>query len=183
VLFGRYRDALWELPVNWIVSSRLDTPSAPADAFFDRSITMSPWPAERLAEFVSLRAPELAGPGVDAVLTALAPLQPGQALSAVQSFLMAEDPDDLADRLIDERRMVTELPDRLRSLYDALTSLGPTHASDARLLEEVGVSRSRITHGLKELEDLHLVDAERVGRRVRYRPRLTSLLTGSTRGR
>lgn len=65
VLFGRYRDALWELPVTWVVTSRSRAPEPPADAFFDQVIELAPWGQERLSQLARLRAPEAWGEGFD----------------------------------------------------------------------------------------------------------------------
>ena len=48
VLFGRYRDSLWDLPLTWVVAGRRSAPPPPADAFFDRILKLAPWPPERI---------------------------------------------------------------------------------------------------------------------------------------
>ena len=58
------------------------------------------------------------------------------------------------------------------------TQAGPTHAGDEWLLDALGVSRSRVVHGLKELESLGLLQAKRDGRRVLYSSRSYLLLAG-----
>lgn len=167
-LFGRYRDVLWELPFTWVVSSRDAVPEPPADAFFDRVVELTAWTPEQVDELVARRAPEVGSHQLDRFLDVLRPTTPRQAIMAVQSFVLASDPDEFVRLIGLERRVVGGLPDRLHALYEALTDLGPTHAGDEQLLEVLGVSRSRVTHGLKELEQLELVVPQRNGRRVSY---------------
>ena len=50
VLFGRYRDRLWESPlVRWVVASRLQALPSPADAFFDRVVELGEFSDEAAA--------------------------------------------------------------------------------------------------------------------------------------
>jgi len=175
-VFGRYRDALWELPLTWVVSSRGAAPEPPADAFFDRVVELTPWSIEQVGSLVQKRAADLASKQLDQLLEILGPTSPRQAIMALQAFQLSTDPDELIEVIDLERHLVSQLPDRLRDLYEALTHFGPTHASDEQLLEELGVSRSRVTHGLKELEELRLVQPERSGRRVRYRTLMSVIL-------
>lgn len=169
VIFGRYRDQLWESRLNWVVSSRIGALEPPADSFFDRIITLSPLSETQLGELVHRRTAHLADKEIDALLELIAPAHPLEAILALQAVLLSSDPKDVLEAIALERDRVHGLPDRLRLLYQALSAVGPTHAGDARLLERTGTSRTRATHGLKELETLALVIAERDGRKVLYR--------------
>ena len=177
VLFGRYRDALWELPLTWIVASRLASPPRPADAFFDRSIQLDPWPIGRIQRLIETRMPDWSAEWCADVAATLGPATPTQALLDLQSLALGGDQTALIAALADDRSQVAELPDRLRKFYAALCQAGPTHAGDEWLLETAGVTRSRVVHWLKELEALGLVEAERDGRRVNYTARRYSYLS------
>ncbi len=177
VLFGRYRDALWELPLTWIVASRLASPPRPADAFFDRSIQLDPWPIRRIQRLIETRMPDWSAGWCADVAATLGPATPTQALLDLQSLALGGDQTALIAALADDRSQVAELPDRLRKFYAALCQAGPTHAGDEWLLETAGVTRSRVVHWLKELEALGLVEAERDGRRVNYTARRYSYLS------
>ena len=96
----------------------------------------------------------LANKEADALLQLIAPAHPLEAILALQAVLLSSDPNDVLEAIALERDRVHGLPDRLRLLYQALSAVGPTHAGDARLLERTGTSRTRATHGLKELEGL-----------------------------
>ncbi len=177
VLFGRYRDALWELPLTWIVASRLASPPRPADAFFDRSIQLDPWPIRRIQRLIETRMPDWSVGWCADVAATLGPATPTQALLDLQSLALGGDQTALIAALADDRSQVAELPVRLRKFYAALCQAGPTHAGDEWLLETAGVTRSRVVHWLKELEALGLVEAERDGRRVNYTARRYSYLS------
>ena len=176
VLFGRYRDALWELPLTWIVTSRRSSPASPADAFFDRCIQLEPWSEGRVQRLIETRIPDWPAEWCADVATTLAPATPTQALLDLQTLALGGDQTELIGALAQEGAQVAELPDRLCRLYAALSQAGPTHAGDEWLLEAVGVTRSRVVHCLKELEALGLVEAEREGRRVNYTTRRHSYL-------
>ena len=177
VLFGRYRDALWELPLTWIVASRRANPPRPADAFFDRSVQLEPWSEGRIRRLIETRMPDWPAEWCADVGAILGPATPTQALLDLQSLALGGDRTALIAALADDRSRVAELPDRLRKFYLALCQAGPTHAGDEWLLEAVGVTRPRVVHWLKELEALGLVEAERDGRRVNYTARRFSYLS------
>ena len=165
VLFGRYRDSLWDLPLTWIVAGRRSAPPPPADAFFDRVLQLAPWPLEQIQELIGLRVPQWPADWRDEVASILAPATPSQVLLDLQTLVLSSNQTELLQWLSDERAQASSLPGRLRGLYEALNQAGPTHAGDEWLLDALGVSRSRVVHGLKELESLGLVRGERDGRR------------------
>ena len=177
-LFGRYRDTVWDLPLTWIVAGARSAPPSPSDAFFDRVIRLLPWPRERVRKLIELRVPQWPAHTCDEVAAILAPATPTRALLDLQALVLTRDRPELLQSFVDERAQASHLPDRLRGLYEVLNQSGPTYAGDEWLLDTLGVSRSRIVHGLKELEALGLVQAERDGRRVLYTSRLRSLLSG-----
>ena len=170
VLFGRYRDRLWESPgVTWIVASRHATPPAPADAFFDRTVVLAPFTAEAGGALLERRAPEIPEDLRDQLVAAIGNAQPVFWMLAAQRLALAdESPDSLIAALAAQRAISNELPDRQRDLYRAVEDLGPVHAGNEELLERVGASRPWTVTALKELEEAGLVQSERDGRRVLY---------------
>ena len=179
VIFGRYRDRLWDVPLNWVVSSRIGALEPPADAFFDRTITLTLLNEAELRELIGHRTAHLADKEADELVAMIAPAHPLEAILALQAVLLAENPNDVLSAIALERERVHGLPDRLQRLYQALSAVGPTHAGDERLLERTGTSRTRATHGLKELEKLALVTAQRDGRKVLYRTLRNALVHSS----
>lgn len=178
VLFGRYRDTIWDLPLTWIVAGGRSAPPQPSDAFFDRVVRLAPWPRKRVKRLVELRVPQWPAGACDDVAAILAPATPTRALLDLQALVLTRDRPELLRSFVDERAQASRLPGRLRDLYEVLNQSGPTYAGDEWLLDALGVSRSRIVHGLKELEAMGLVRSEREGRRVLYMSRLHSLLSG-----
>ena len=179
VLFGRYRDSIWDLPLTWMVASRGTGPPPPADSFFDRVARLAPWTSAQLRELVELRIPEWRADWGDEVASILAPASPSRAMLALQALVLSRNPTDTLRSIAAERQRAKGLPRRLRDLYDALNQAGSAHAGDERLLDAVDVSRSRIAHGLNELETMGFVTAERNGRRVLYATNLHLLLLGA----
>lgn len=178
VLFGRYRDSMWDLPLKWMVACRASAPPPPADSFFDRASLLDPWGDAEIRELIELRIPKWRNDWCDEVASVLAPATPAQAMLALQALVLSRDKSGLLGSVADDRSRATMLPHRLRALYETLNLAGPAHAGDPRLVTAMNVSRSRVAHGLNELELLGFVKAERDGRRVRYRTRLHSLLDG-----
>lgn len=178
-VFGRYRDTLWEFPFRWIVAGRRRTPLDPASSFFDRAMWLKPWSRQQLSELIALRAREWSPTRRAEAVSVLNPATPLQAVLGLQAFELAADSRGLLESLEVELARIRVLPDRLRRLYDALDHLGPIHAGDPALLDALGLSRSRITQGLRELEELGLVESQRVSRRVEYCTRRAALLRGA----
>lgn len=171
-LFGRLRDGLWELPIQWVVAGTSASLDAPADTFFDTVTELVPFDQEGLRELLRLRAasgtPEegsLLMNTADSVLDAIAPCTPRRALTVLRDLYLSDDLLDATRQLENLKSARADLKPTANRLVDALIHHGPTHAGDAQLLEEVGVTRSRVVQLLAELEADGLVTAQREGRR------------------
>ncbi len=171
-LFGRLRDGLWELPLQWVVAGTSASLDPPADTFFDTVVELLPFDHEGLRELLRLRAasgtPEegsLLMKTADSVLDAVAPCTPRRALTVLRDLYLSDDLLDATRQLEDLQSARASLKPTANRLVDALIHYGPTHAGDEQLLEEVGVTRSRVVQLLAELEADGLVAARREGRR------------------
>ena len=171
-LFGRLRDELWELPVQWAVAGSAASLDPPADTFFEAVVELPLLDRGSLRELVRRRAdnsaPEeastlnsLAGSVIDSV----APCTPRHALAALRGVCLADDATEAASRLAGLRSARAGLTPTADKLLDALLHHGPTHAGDEKLLAEVGVTRSRVVQLLAQFEAADLVTARREGRR------------------
>ena len=170
-LFGRLRDELWELQIQWVVagSSSLDPP---ADTFFDVVVELVPFDHNGLEELVRRRAtsgtPEegrLLLSRAEPVIESVAPCTPRRALSVLRDFYLSDDLAEATRDLASLQSARASLKPTANKLLDALIHHGPTYAGDAELLAEVGVTRSRVVQLLAELEADGLVIAQRAGRR------------------
>ena len=184
VLFGRYRDRLWESPnLTWVVASRHRAPAPPADAFFDRILELGPFTPADGAALLDVRAPWMPAETREHLVAAIGPAQPVFWMLAAQSLAIAEtEPDTMIAALVAQQDIAEGLPNRLRVLYEALVELGPAHAGDAELLDRVGASRPWVATGLKELEELGLVRSERDGRRMLYETLRNRLVHSAAHG-
>jgi len=169
-LFGRYRDRLWESPqLTWVVASRHAAPPAPADAFFDRIVSLGAFTHAETVKFLELRTPWIDDSARRRLAEGLGAAQPITLMLMAQQLAVTDtDVDTLLDALAEQRRQTAELPDRLRNLYNALVEVGPVHAGDQELHQRIGASRPWIATGLKELEELGLAQTEKDGRRKLY---------------
>lgn len=171
VLFGRYRDRLWDRSpqVRWVVASRHRFPPPPADAFFDRVVELGPFPPLVGADLLEKRVPETPAEVRRQLAAVVGAAQPVFWMMVAQRLALAtEAPDTIIAALAAQRAAGQQLDSRLRTLYETLRELGPVHAGDRELLERVRASRPWVVTRLKELEANGLVRSERDSRRVLY---------------
>lgn len=178
--FAALRDTWWAAPQRFLVAVRPEDAGAwldrPADVFFDR-VELSPLSKEATDGLLQRRVRGLdAGQGallethIDELVTVTPARHPGPVLAAARSLVAAAHPEAYLAALRRQAQAVQGLSDRHHALLDALRRLGPTSASDPRLIEEVGVSRSRLVQLLGDLRDLGLVrEAGRDGRRLLHK--------------
>ena len=171
-LFGRLRDALWELPIQWVVAGAASSLDPPADTFFDAVVELLPFDHEDLRVLVRRRAasgtPEegrLLLSRAEPIIESVAPCTPRRALSVLRDLYLSDDLAEATRDLTNLQSARTSLKPTANKLLDALIHHGPTYAGDAELLAEVGVTRSRVVQLLAELEADGLVIAQREGRR------------------
>lgn len=188
-LFGRLRDEMWELPVQWVVTGTAANLEAPADSFFDTVIRLPLFEVEALHELISRRADsgtpaekvaleKVAGPVLDAV----APCTPRQALSAIRDVYLSDDFERASKELAKVGEARARLTGTAAKVLDSLMAHGPTHAGDERLLADVGVTRSRVVQVLGDLEVEGLVDSEREGRKQIYAAFPGTVISGRSAG-
>ena len=171
-LFGRWRDGLWEMPIQWVAAGSASSLDPPADTFFDAVVALLPFDEEGLRELVRRRAasgtPEegsLLMSRAEPVIESVAPCTPRRALSVLRDLYLSDDLAEATRDLANLRSARESLKPTANKLLDALIHHGPTHAGDEQVLEEVGVTRSRVVQLLAELEADGFVIAQRVGRR------------------
>ena len=171
-LFGRLRDGLWELPIQWVVAGSASSLDPPADTFFDAVVGLLPFDHEGLQELVRRRAASgtpqeesLLMSVADSVTETVAPCTPRRALSVLRDLYLSDDLAEATSQLANLQSARASLKPTANKLLDALIHYGPTYAGDVDLLAEVGVTRSRVVQLLAELEADGLVIAQRAGRR------------------
>ncbi|MXW76141.1 MAG: AAA family ATPase [Acidimicrobiaceae bacterium] len=174
-LFGRWRDSVWELPIQWVVTGTSAYLEPPADSFFDVAVELTQFDCSSLEKMVQFRAESGTSEErrdlqqlADSALASLAPCTPRAALSVIRDLYLSEDREREASELQDLSAVRAGLKATPAKVLDALVVHGPTHAGDDQLLAEVNVTRSRVVQVLAELEAKGLVAAERVGRRKLY---------------
>lgn len=176
-LFGRWRDDMWQVPLQWVVAGTTPHLDPPADAFFDIVVELAPLDHKSLQELVRRRAasgnPEEEAQLLAAsasVLHTIAPCTPRRALAVLRDLYLSGDASEVVSGLVRMAEARARLKPTANKVLEALLAHGPAHAGDERLLAEVGVTRSRVVQVLAELEAEGLVMAERVGRRKIFIP-------------
>ena len=180
-LFGRLRDEVWELGWTWVVAGRLDRRDdylkPPADAFFDDEIVLGPMEPKQARQLVAVRL--ASATSAELVHVAWIRERLGQIVErsdGVPRRLLAAARDTLLStseqtQTIDNALATAACLGKTElSAMHYLLSEGPTSASDAAFLSDLGVSRSRATQVLRRLEALNLVVGTEI-RAARGRPR------------
>jgi DNA-binding MarR family transcriptional regulator len=165
-IFGRMRDSVWRTPHTWAVAidsnDRATLQKPPADAFFDNVAVLEPWSSENLVALLWRRlGGEDASQSLVRNAAAAAGGNPREALRAVQDAILHDrDPAELSGRrskLLDE---ASELGRSHGMLMAELLDRGQASPSDDDLQAALGLTRSRLTHLLRQLLEKSLVVAE-----------------------
>jgi DNA-binding MarR family transcriptional regulator len=181
-VFGRMRDAVWQLPHRWLVAidndDRATVLKPPADTFFDIVIELKPLPVERLMSILHNRTDELT-PKLLSQIAADARGNPRAAIRAANNALVHGG--DAADELSARARLLDAAAQIGRPqgmLMAELLDLGQASPSDEALLDRLGLTRARVSTLLQQLLEADLVEStversDRPGRpRTVYRPAL-----------
>lgn len=172
-LFGRRRDAVWELPHTWVVSGnareRTEYLRPPADAFFDVVVDMEELSEDDAAELLRRRARAAREHDADAaalldvapdLASRTAPRTPRRLLAAARAALLAGgDPRDAVAGLHALHARAAEVGRPAAVLLAELTGAGAVSASDEWLQERLGWTRARLVQVLRQLEEQGLVTA------------------------
>lgn len=178
-VFGRFRDEMWQLPVQWVVATTAGDVTnllkPPADAFFDTRIDLRPLDRQEAVEL--LRARLDAAPGATSgIRDALQELvdgvrvkQPRSLIGALRAAALSDAPaHQVASRRARLEQRAAALGRGEAMLFSELQALGPVHAGDPELLDRLGVTRPRVVQLLGRLEQAGLVSSQRDGRRKVY---------------
>ncbi len=175
-LFGRLRDELWQVPLTWVVAaSESDAGpllSPPADAFFDVVLDLEPLPRDAQRTILEARA----GSQGKKIAAQLDEGNTRRLIALARDAIEGgAQPSEVVQALARRDAEVARLGRAASMLMAELESLGPTSASDERLLSRLGWTRTRAVQVLRELEKNGLVTSSMVkgeaGRpRKLYRP-------------
>jgi len=179
-LFGRFRDALWQLPYQWVVAGLLVRRSEylepPADSFFDSIVELGSL-SEEDARSLLRRRIETAGDSEDAHLLERSMEQivkgtvertPGALLAGARATLLRGAPASAFAELVELRTRASAMGRGHAMVFGELEAMAPVHAGDERLLQRLGYTRPRIVQILKDLEKDGVVESRREGRRQMY---------------
>lgn len=170
-LFGQLRDELWSLPATWVVAARTSEQAvylrSPASAFFESIVVVEPLPEKAAMQLLKRRT---ADAEIDSsLLREIAAVADGRPalliLLARQTLLEGRSLGDALGAQDERAQRVRQLGDAAGRLVAFIEANGPVSASDARMLSELGWTRSRATQVLRQLEQAGLAEVsnERVG--------------------
>ncbi len=152
-VFGVLRDDLWELGVQWVVTSVEEGTqillAPPADAFFDLTVQMRPLTRSEAHDLVKLRTGrELEVP--NRIYMHDDAWQPRDLLRVV-ALADPEQWESLTQRRAWQQSEISKLGRPASMLAEILRALGPVSPSDERVLNQTGWTRSRVSQVLRQL--------------------------------
>ncbi len=185
-LFGRLRDELWALELQWVSSGLLDEQGVllapPADAFFEQVVPLAPFDEHEIERMLQLRTSDESLPTeVQREIARLSEGTPARALALTRQALHAEDPFKELERGSVVEQIDRELGTPAARVADELARNGPAGPSDRELLRRLGWSRPRAYQVFQALNNAGWVEAsaERSGEpgRPRQLYRLKGLIS------
>lgn len=169
--FGRMRDEIWALQLQWVVIGNVEDKAIllapPADAFFEQVLTLAPLTEVETEKLLAQRDPD---GELDALVRTLISERsagnPGRALVLARQALNSSDPIADLDRGSVIEQIERDLGEPAARLADDLARNGPAGPSDPQLLRRLGWSRPRAYQVFQALQRAGYADvsAERSGR-------------------
>ena len=164
-LFGRMRDALWQLPHSWVVAiddtDRATVLKPPADAFFDSLITLRPWSTNQIAGLLARRLGDAEDQKTLTQAAARARGVPRDALRALNDAIVhGRNPADVVAERAELLDRASSLGRPYGMLMAELLDRDQASPSDDDLQATLGLTRARLTHLLRELHEKGLVEAQ-----------------------
>jgi energy-coupling factor transporter ATP-binding protein EcfA2 len=170
-IFGRLRDEIWALQLQWVVTGNIEDKAillaAPADAFFEQVLTLVPFTGLEVVNMLALRDPDgELDPEVRALIAERSAGNAGRALVLARQGLVSSDPVLEISRGSVIERIERELGEPAARLADDLARNGPSGPSDPQLLRRIGWSRPRAYQVFQALQQAGFaeVSSERSGR-------------------
>lgn len=174
LLFGAWRDRLWDAGVRWVVSVRSGALGAllrgPASAFFETTVALDPLPDSDAADLLARRGVHLPPDALAHVLAA-GQGNPRRLLTAAGDVLLGRVTDAGLDAFTAWRSArVAGLSPAAAMLVRELSPGEWASASDPELQQRLGWTRARLTQVFRQLDEAGLVTSA-AQKQVRGRPR------------
>ncbi|GAB3303738.1 hypothetical protein EK0264_03280 [Epidermidibacterium keratini] len=176
-LFGQHRDEVWAVPMSWVVAcpeqDRAAVLEPPVDSFFDVVVGLDPLTDVQSASLLRRRTSksELPPPALRAVVQA-AGGNPRRLIRLARTLVLGEgDPTSLSRAAADRAEVESRLSRPAQMLLAEIVARGPSSASDVRLQEATGWTRSRLVQLFGELERQGAVDTSQSNDGNSGRPR------------
>jgi hypothetical protein len=170
-IFGRLRDEIWALRLQWVVTGNLEDKAIllapPADAFFEQVLTLAPLTESEIEQLLAQRDPDdELDTHVRTLISERSVGNPGRALVLARQALVSSDPVADINRGSVIEQIERELGEPAARLADDLARNGPSGPSDPQLLRRIGWSRPRAYQVFQALQRAGFTElsAERSGR-------------------
>ncbi len=157
--FGRLRDAVWQLPITWIVAADSNAADAfrrpPADAFFEIVERIPALDDSRAREILRSRLADESSAGEMGKAAT-----PRILLDHARRVMLDFGTAAILQRMeVEFQRRLDDVSRAAAMLANELRGQGPVSASDADVQRRLGWTRPRLTQVLKELESAGLARA------------------------
>lgn len=160
LLLQQVRDVLWDPRVVWLVTTRTSERNVvlrpPADAFFDVRVQLAPLSSEDASKLLAARDRDFTDHH-QAIVDAIGG-NPRALVRALQTLQTGQTSHELTWASRRHRGQLDQLSNPAQALVAALDALGPSSASDERLLRTLGWTRARVSQVLTELRSNDLVE-------------------------
>jgi molybdopterin-guanine dinucleotide biosynthesis protein len=170
-IFGRLRDEMWALSLQWVVTGNLEDKAIllapPAEAFFEQVVTLAPFTEAETETLLAQRDPDgELDPHVRTIICERSAGNPSRALVLARQALVSSDPVAELGRGSVIEQIEGELGEPAARLADDLARNGPSGPSDPQLLRRIGWSRPRAYQVFQALQRAGYaeVSSERSGR-------------------
>jgi energy-coupling factor transporter ATP-binding protein EcfA2 len=170
-IFGRLRDEMWMLRLQWVLTGDLSEKpillTPPADAFFDQIVTLAPFSEPEVERLLDLRDHDRKlSVSIRQLIATRCDGNPAKALLLARHALVAANPLVSLQRGSVIERIEEELGEPAARLADDLARNGPSGPSDSQLLRRLGWSRPRAYQVFQALQQAGWTEvaAEHTGR-------------------
>ena len=171
-LFGKYRDFLWQLKCNFVVTcSEYLLPTIwapPVSSFFDIKITIKPMSKEELTKLLYLRG--FKSKELIPYIHQISSGSPSIAINLARGLSVGQfNQEELKRAGLEKSSNLNHLTPSEQMVFKQIQLLGSVSASSKKLQDATGQKRARLVQILRKLREEGVLIAERQGRTMYYR--------------
>lgn len=176
-LWGKFRELLWQMPVQWIVLTTRDPLPSAANVFFEAKTVVGDLDDETAHQLVVSRLeatgkiPTRQASTIADSIVGNVPNRPRDLITAARDTLLGDEQAESRYGRYDQLSQAAQRLGRPQAMLMAeIIAAGGASASDEELQQRLGYSRSRLAQLLDDMVNKNLLVRERQGRRMIFKP-------------